>query len=136
MLDDLLCRSYPFPGSIGMTAFNHASLFCASWCSSYQFALWAFLEFAFLPPSSLLLPLQHSCRLFSSHVHLYINLRRSRDVVVRGGRRSDVRAYGRTYAVRGDRPDSFSSLWADFTLTVHMNALYNESIHGKEEHAT
>ena len=32
--------------------------------------------------------------------------------------------------------DSFSSLWAAFTLTVHINALYNESIHGKEEHAT
>ena len=34
------------------------------------------------------------------------------------------------------RPDSFSSIWAAFTLTVHINALYNESIHGKEEHAT
>ena len=32
--------------------------------------------------------------------------------------------------------DSFSSLWAAFTLTVHINALFNESIHGKEEHAT
>ena len=32
--------------------------------------------------------------------------------------------------------DSFSSLWAAFTLTDHINALYNESIHGKEEHAT
>ena len=31
---------------------------------------------------------------------------------------------------------SFSSLWAVFMLTVHINALYNESIHGKEEHAT
>ena len=39
--------------------------------------------------------------------------------------------------LRGDRPpDSFSSLWAAFTLTVHINALYNESKHGKEEHAT
>ena len=39
--------------------------------------------------------------------------------------------------VRGGRPsDPFSSLWAAFTLTVHINALYNESIHGKEEHAT
>ena len=32
--------------------------------------------------------------------------------------------------------DSFSSLWAAFTLTVHINALYNESKNGKEEHAT
>ena len=32
--------------------------------------------------------------------------------------------------------DSLSSLWPEFTLTVHINALYNESIHGKEEHAT
>ena len=39
--------------------------------------------------------------------------------------------------VRGGRPsDSFSSLWAGFTRTVHINALYNESVHGKEEHAT
>ena len=31
---------------------------------------------------------------------------------------------------------SFSSLWPAFTLTVHINALYNESVHGREEHAT
>ena len=31
---------------------------------------------------------------------------------------------------------SFSSLWAAFTLTVHINTLYNERVHGKEEHAT
>ena len=43
----------------------------------------------------------------------------------------------RTYAVRDGRPsDSFSSLWAAFTLTVHINALCNERVHGKEEHAT
>ena len=43
----------------------------------------------------------------------------------------------RTHRVCGGRPsDSFSSLWAAFTLTVHINALYNESIHGKEEHST
>ena len=29
--------------------------------------------------------------------------------------------------------DSFSSLWAAFTLTVHINALYNERVHGKED---
>ena len=64
----------------------------------------------------------------SLYHHLYINLRRSRDVFVRGDR---------TYAVRGGRPlDSFSSLWVAFTLTVHINALYNERIHEKEEHAT
>ena len=54
--------------------------------------------------------------------HLYINLR-SRDCLrsfIRDGRPSDL----------------FSSLWAAFTLTVHINALCNESIHGKEEHAT
>ena len=39
--------------------------------------------------------------------------------------------------LRGGRPtDSFSSLWATFTLTVHINALYIESIHGKEDHTT
>ena len=31
---------------------------------------------------------------------------------------------------------SFSSLWAAFTLTAHINALYNERVYGKEEHAT
>ena len=46
------------------------------------------------------------------------------------------RTYGRTYPVRGGRPDSFSSLWPASKLTVHINALYNESIHGKEERAT
>ena len=30
----------------------------------------------------------------------------------------------------------FSSLCPAFTLTVHLNALYNESVHGREEHAT
>ena len=40
-----------------------------------------------------------------------------------------LRPYGRL-------SDSFSSLWAAFTLTVHINALYNERVHGKEEHAT
>ena len=31
---------------------------------------------------------------------------------------------------------SFSSLWPAFTLTVYINALYNESVHGREEQAT
>ena len=30
----------------------------------------------------------------------------------------------------------FSSLWPAFTLTVHINALYNDSVYGREEHAT
>ena len=36
----------------------------------------------------------------------------------------------------GRPSDSFSSLWAAFTMTVHINSLYNERVHGKEEHAT
>ena len=54
------------------------------------------------------------------------------------------RFYGRSPFVRvrmeflrdGRPPDSLSSLWAAFTPTVHINALYNEIIHGKEEHGT
>ena len=43
----------------------------------------------------------------------------------------------RTKAIRGGRPlDSFSSLWAAFTMTVPINALYRKRIHGKEERAT
>ena len=67
--------------------------------------------------------------------HLYINLRRSRDgTFVHSFLRPDVRteflcSYGRP-------SDLFSSLWAAFMLTVHINALYNLSVHGKEEHAT
>ena len=30
----------------------------------------------------------------------------------------------------------FSSLWAAFTLTVHINALYNESVHRQEQHTS
>ena len=30
----------------------------------------------------------------------------------------------------------FSLLWPAFTLTVHINALCNENVHGREEHAT
>ena len=67
---------------------------------------------------------------------IYINLRRSRDgTFVRSwrpdGRTEFIRPYGRP-------SDSFSSIWAAFTLTVLVNAvgLYNERVHGKEEHAT
>ena len=56
-----------------------------------------------------------------------INLGKSRDAFVAQFLRSPVRAW---------RPDSFISLWAAFTLTVHINSLNNESIHGKEEHAS
>ena len=45
------------------------------------------------------------------------------------GRTEFLRPYGRPSG-------SFSSLWAAFKLTVHINALYNERVHGKEEHAT
>ena len=31
---------------------------------------------------------------------------------------------------------SFVRFWQAFTLTVRINALYNESVHGREEHAT
>ena len=34
------------------------------------------------------------------------------------------------------RSRSFHLLWAAFTLTAHINALYNEMVYGKEEHAT
>ena len=55
-----------------------------------------------------------------------------------------VRSFVRSAFVRprGVRPsvwssgDSFSSIWAAFTLTVHINALCNERVHGNEEHAT
>ena len=44
--------------------------------------------------------------------HLYINLRRSCDCLW-----------------------MWNSFWAAFTQNAHINALYNEIIHGKEEHA-
>ena len=80
----------------------------------------------------------HACKVLTPH--LYINLRRSHDCLrsfVRGGRQSGVPSFV-TARVPSWRPpsDAFSSLWAAFTLTVHINALYNDSIHGKEEHAT
>ena len=59
-------------------------------------------------------------------IYLYINVR-SRDGTFM--RPSGVQA-------AGGGGDSFSLLWTGFTLTVHINALHNESVHGKEEHAT
>ena len=64
---------------------------------------------------------------------IYIHLRRARDCL-----RSCVAAFVEFLrGCRGGRPsDSFSSLWAAFALTIHINALYNEIIHRKEEHAS
>ena len=49
-----------------------------------------------------------------------------------------VRSFVRLVGLRSSvwSSDSFRSLWAAFMLTVHINALYNESVHGKEGHAT
>ena len=48
-----------------------------------------------------------------------------------------VRLKRRPCGVRsGGILDSFCSLCKSFTLTVHINALCNESVHGKDEHAT
>ena len=49
-----------------------------------------------------------------------------------------VRSFVRSVGLRASvwSSDSFSSLWAAFTMSVHINALYNESVHGKEQHAT
>ena len=59
------------------------------------------------------------------------SIRRSRDCL-RGGVPSFAAAVRRCEVPS----NSFSSLWAAFTLTVHINALYNGRVHGKEEHAT
>ena len=59
--------------------------------------------------------------------HLYINLRRSRDCL-RAFVCSCVRVEFALF-------DSFGSLWAAFTLTVHINALYNESVQRQEQHS-
>ena len=74
-----LCRAYPFPGSIAMTAFLHAYLFRASfgssWCSFISLRnlsihlILGLPRGLFLPSSSVLLTLQHSCLLFSLHGH-------------------------------------------------------------------
>ena len=53
--------------------------------------------------------------------HLYINLRRLRDVFVP----SFVCLL-----------PSLQFALASFMLTVHINAFYNECVHGREEHAT
>ena len=53
--------------------------------------------------------------------NLYINLRRSRDGLC---------VFVRSCVTIA----SFSSLWPAFTLTIHINALYNESVHRQEQH--
>ena len=55
---------------------------------------------------------------------IYINLRRSRDGAV------FVCACVRSFLCSAP----FSSLWPAFTLTVHITALYNESVHRQEQH--
>ena len=52
---------------------------------------------------------------------LYIKLRRSRDVFVL------------SFVCFSFHRMSFSSLWPAFTLTLHIDALYNESVHRKEQ---
>ena len=50
-----------------------------------------------------------------------------------------VRTNVRSSFVRASRAAvrvPFSSFWPAFTLTVHINVLYNESVHGREERAT
>ena len=60
--------------------------------------------------------------------NLYIHLRRSRNgASVRPCVRASVHPCVRV---------SFSSLWAAFTLTVHINALYNESVQRQEQHSS
>ena len=56
------------------------------------------------------------------YIGLYINVRRSRDCAI-------VRA-----SVWSS--DSFRSLWATFTLTDNINALYNESVQRQEQHTS
>ena len=70
--------------------------------------------------------LSYGCTCFfpCTVLYLYISLRRSRDAFVPSLLRVYV-CYHR-----------FSSHWPAFTLTVHINALYNESVQGREEHAS
>ena len=63
------------------------------------------------------------CMLLMYVVHSRLGLRRSRDVFVP----SFLLSFVILASVR------FAS---ECSLTVHINALYNESVHGREEHAT
>ena len=59
--------------------------------------------------------------------HLSVQFRSPHDLFVLSFVPSFVRSFLRLASVR---------FWPAFTLTVHSNALYNESVHGREEHAT
>ena len=60
-------------------------------------------------------------------INLLVNLRSPRDVFVLLFVPSFVCSIVRLASVR---------FWPAFMMTVHINALYNESVHGMEEHAT
>ena len=49
--------------------------------------------------------------------------------------RTCVRAFVRACVSSSVRVP-FSLLWSAFTLTDHINALYNESVHQKEQHTS
>ena len=65
--------------------------------------------------------------LYSPLNDLLVNLRSPRDLFVLSFVPSFVRSFLHLASVR---------FWPAFTLTVHINALHNESVHGREEHAT
>ena len=61
------------------------------------------------------------------YIYIYIHLRRSRDDAV----------FVRSCVVRVFLTlDSFSSLWAAFSPTVHITTLYNEIVLRKEQHTS
>ena len=63
----------------------------------------------------------------SSNTYLYINLRRSRDGAF-------VRVCVRSCVIV--TLDSFSSLWAAFTLCTSTHCQYNEIVHRKQQHTS
>ena len=66
----------------------------------------------------------------------YFALPSASGIYIQGGR---SRGCLRSCGVRVDvvwSSDSFSSLWAAFTLTVHINALFNESVQRQEQHSS
>ena len=64
---------------------------------------------------------KRSIKTIHVNVYLYINLRRSRDMFVPSFDRSFL---------------TLASFRPAFTLIVHINELYIENVHGREEHAT
>ena len=77
-----------------------------------------------LPPSHVGLSMLLS--VCSDHGLEHLHLRKLRDGTV------FVRAFVRLYVTLAP----FSSLWSAFTLTVHINALYNESVHRQKPHTS